>query len=31
MICSFKKKVAKELAKTAAMVRAAADAVKADG
>jgi hypothetical protein len=31
MICSFRKKVAKGLAKTAAVVRAAADAVKAGG
>ena len=31
LICSLRKKVAKELAKTAAMVRAAMDAVKADG
>jgi len=31
LICSFRKKVAKELAKTAAVVRAAVDEVKADG
>ncbi len=31
LICSFKRKVAKELAKTAAVMRAAVDEVKADG